>query len=177
MIPGWSWAADTHAWMEPTCLAVLALKALGKENHPRTRDGVKMIVDRLLENGGCNFGSTMILGQTTLPQVQATGFAMLALADETIADPRIGKSLDYLASELSEYTSTASLCYGLLGLTAHGLRPRRAEQLLQSAFARELRGGASCYKLALILLASCPDRSWLPFSRQSREPTAAGMPG
>ena len=161
-ILGWSWAADTHSWMEPTCLAVLALRALGQEHHSRTTEGVRMINDRLLEDGGCNFGSTVILGQATLPQMQATGLSMLALADTSIKDARIGKSLDYLERELSEKNATASFCYGLLGLTAHDRRPAQAEQQLNPIFAREVQKGPSCHKLALLLLASCPDRSWLP---------------
>lgn len=161
-ILGWSWAEDTHAWMEPTCMALLALTAVGQRNHPRTREGVKMVNDRLLENGGCNFGSTVILGQATLPQVQSTGLAMLALAGERVVDARIEKSLDYLGRELGARTSTASLCYGLLGLAAHRRRPKQAEQLLRAGIERELRKDTSSYKLALLLLASCPDRSWLP---------------
>ena len=161
-ITGWSWAADTHSWMEPTCLAVLALKALGRESHPRTREGVRMIVDRLLENGGCNFGSTVILGQATLPQVQASGLAMLAIADESTNDPRIERTLQYLENELNEKSSTASLCFGLLGLTAHQRRPPHSDKMLEQVFQRELRGETSCYKMALMLLASCQDLHWLP---------------
>ena len=168
-ILGWSWAADTHSWMEPTCLAVLALKALGEESHSRTREGVRMIVDRLLEDGGCNFGSTVILGQATLPQTQASGLAMLALANEGSEDPRIERTLDYLENEIDEDCSTASLCFALTGLTAHGRRAHHAEDLLEQVFQRELRGETSCYKIALILLASCRDLRWLPSENLSVE--------
>jgi len=170
--PGWSWAADTHSWMEPTCMFVLALKAVGQSKHSRTRQGVHVITDRQLKSGGCNFGSTTVLGQPTLPQMEATGLAMLALADEANieanieanTDPRIERSLRYLEQELDEEKeiATASLCYALLGLTAHHRRPLRAEALLQHAYARELERGTSCYKLALLTLASLQDSSWLP---------------
>ena len=33
MFLGWSWAADTHSWLEPTAMFVLALKAVGKSQH------------------------------------------------------------------------------------------------------------------------------------------------
>lgn len=159
---GWSWAEATHSWLEPTCLFVLALKALGQNQHPRTREGVRLIIDRQLERGGCNFGNTKVLGQATLPHVQSTGLAMLAIAGESATDPRIQRSLDYLSSELSTKTATASLCFALLGLTAHSRRPANTTQLVEHALARELQKGPSCYKLALLSLASEPDITWLP---------------
>lgn len=170
-ILGWSWAADTHAWMEPTCMALLALNAVGHGNHARAREGARLICDRLLEKGGCNFGSTVILGQATLPQVQSTGLAMLTLADQSVSDLRLDRSLDYLARALEARTATASLCYGLLGLTAHGRRPPGAQQLLNSAYRRERQGTAGCYKLALLLLAGTKNRSWLPRQAAAQDPT------
>ena len=120
---GWSWAADTHSWLEPTALFVLALHAVGQSRHPRTREAVRLLVDRLLPHGGCNYGNTIVLGQELLPHVQPTGIVMMALADEKISDPRIELSLQYLERELSAETATASLSYGLLGLAAHDRAP------------------------------------------------------
>jgi len=159
---GWSWAAATHSWLEPTCMFVLALKAMGQSEHPRTREGVRLIVDRLLESGGCNYGNTRVLGQATLPHVQSTGLAMLAIADESAIDSRIERALDYLNSEINTKTATASLSFALLGLTAHNRRPVNAAQLIDHALTRELQNGPSCYKLALLSLASLSDVSWLP---------------
>ena len=48
MLVGWSWAAQTHSWLEPTAMFVLALKAAGRTQHPRTREGVRLLIDRLL---------------------------------------------------------------------------------------------------------------------------------
>jgi hypothetical protein len=159
---GWSWAANTHSWMEPTCMFVIALKAAGLGDHARVREGVSVVVDRLLSTGGSNFGSTVVLGQPTLPQVESTGLAMLALAGEDINDPRIEKSLQYLEQNINPRTTTASLCYGLMGLTAHSRRPENAEALLAAALNRELIRGPSAFKLALISLASLPNESWIP---------------
>jgi hypothetical protein len=159
---GWSWAENTHSWMEPTCMFVIALKAAGLGDHPRTREGVRVVVDRLLSTGGSNFGSTVVLGQPTLPQVESTGLAMLALTGETNTDPRVEKSVRYLEQEINTRTTTASLCYGLMGLTAHNRRIANAESLLAAALNRELSRGPSDFKLALIALAGIPDLSWLP---------------
>lgn len=140
---------------------VMALKASGQANHPRTREAVNLIIDRLLPEGGCNYGNTIVLGQVLLPHVQPTGLAMLALAGEQCQDERIEKSLDYLEKQLSGESSTASLCYGLLGLAAHGRRSSRAAKWLNQAFDRLVQNGTNSYKLALIALASCPHQYWL----------------
>src|SRR2546428_787916 len=89
---------------EPTALAatamhVLALKAAGHRDHPRTREAVRLLIDRLLPGGGCNYGNTIVLGQELRPQLQPTGLAMLALAGETDPDGRVAMSLAYLKSE------------------------------------------------------------------------------
>jgi hypothetical protein len=161
MLTGWSWADQTHSWVEPTAMFVLALKAVGLAGHRRTREAVQLLVDRLLPGGGCNYGNTIVLGQTLVPHVQPTGLALLALAGEDVNDPRIEKSLRYLEQELSADSTTASLCFGLLGLTAHGRRPPRAEAFLGAAFDRETTGDPSVYKLALLALAWLEDVDWL----------------
>ncbi len=158
---GWSWAATTHSWIEPTALSVLALKAVGEGEHPRTREGLRLLVDRLLPNGGCNYGNTTVLGQTLLAHIQPTGLAMLALAGEEIDDPRIEKSRGYLERELSPDTATASLCYGLLGLTAHDRRPAASDAWLQHAYRHVEQLGENPYRRALIGLAAADTNSLL----------------
>jgi hypothetical protein len=159
---GWSWAVKTHSWLEPTAFFVLALRAAGLDDHPRTREGVRLITDRLLPEGGCNFGSTMVLGQYTLPHVEATGVALFALAGEENSDPRVEKSLRYLKANLASDTPAASLSYGVMGLTAHSRRPALADNWLAAATEKQIAREPSAFKLALLLLASMPDNSWLP---------------
>jgi hypothetical protein len=159
---GWSWAENTHSWMEPTAMFALALKAAGLKDHARTREAIQLVTDRLLPTGGSNFGSTIVLGQATLPQVESTGLAMLALAGEPNTDPRIEASLRYLESNVSGVTPSASLAYGLLGLTAHGRRPEAAEEFLRQAFERELARGTNEFKLALLALAALEEAGAIP---------------
>ena len=162
-IVGWSWAAETHSWLEPTCFHVLALKAAGQGEHPRVREGLRLITDRLLPTGGCNYGNTQVLGQTLLPHLQPTGIAMMALAGTSVQDNRIAASLRYLASTLQNEQSssrampTASLCFGLLGLTAHHRRPPAAGKWLQAAYEQVMQQDPSTYKLALLALAAKED--------------------
>ena len=79
MLVGWPWAEGTHSWVEPTALAVLALKAVGLGDHDRTREAVRLLHDRLFSDGGCNYGNTVVLGQELRPHLQPTAIALLAL--------------------------------------------------------------------------------------------------
>ena len=157
---GWPWVESTHSWQEPTSWAVLALRTVGRAEHPRTREGIRMLVDRLLPEGGCNYGNTYVLHQKLRPHVQPTGICLLALAGEKISDVRVKKSIDYLLAELNNKTTTASLSYGLLGLTAQGQAPARADAFLAAAAKRTLDADPSAHKLALLALAAlgsnCP---------------------
>lgn len=151
---GWPWVEDTHSWVEPTAMCVLALKAVGRGNHPRVREAVRLLIDRLLPDGGCNYGNTLVMGQVLRPHLQPTGLAMLALAGEPDQTGRIAKSLDYLTRELSPRTAAASLAYGLMGLAAHDRLPAIAHSWLETASRRTLGREAAPYRLALIALAA-----------------------
>ncbi len=149
---GWPWAAGTHSWVEPTALAVLALKYAGHGSHPRTREAVRLLIDRLLPGGGCNYGNTVVLGQQLVPHVQPTGLTLLALAGERDPAGRIERSIEYLLRVLDEHTSPASLAYGLLGMAAHGTQCCMAEEWLSTA-ASGARKRESALEMALLLLA------------------------
>lgn len=159
-IHGWPWVAGTHSWVEPTAINLLALKHVGYAQHRRAREAVLLLVNRLIDSGGCNYGNTVVFGQTLRPHLQPTGICLLALSDEEDSTGRIARSVDYLLRELSERTATASLCYGLLGLAAQGAFPEQGNDWLQAAAERTLARGASSYKLALLALAAlgpaCP---------------------
>jgi hypothetical protein len=154
----WPWIQGTHSWIEPTAVSVLALKAIGLAKHARTREAVQMLLDRQLPTGGCNYGNTIVLGQRLLPHVQPSGLALLALAGETTGTNRIQKSLHYLTAAISRETPTASLCWAVMGLTAHGRRPAAADEWLATAWRRTLARDRSPYKLALLALAASSDR-------------------
>jgi len=153
-IPGWSYADATSCWLEPTALHVTALKAVGHWQHARTRDGVRLLIDRLLNSGGCNYGNTVVLGQTLRPHVQPTGIALLALAGETDPSGRIARSIGWLRRSIGEETTSASLAWALLGLQAHGIQLPDATTWLAAAYDRTSKSGSSPHKLALLALAA-----------------------
>ncbi len=151
---GWPWVVSTHTWLEPTCLAVMALQAHGHAGHPRCVEGIHVVKDRLLARGGANYGNTLVLGQQLLPHLQPTGIALMALAGTTDESGLQAKARNYLLRELPALPGAASLAYGLLGLHAQGVKLPEAGSLLQAAAARVLRRDGSPYRLALLCWAA-----------------------
>lgn len=157
---GWPWVVGTHSWVEPTSLALLALRLTGRGDSARAREATALLQNRLLPEGGCNYGNTIVFGQALRPHLQPTGLALLALGQQLDETGRIDRSVEYLERELNERTTTASLSYGLLGLAARGAYPHEANAWLRAAADRTLARDASSYKLGLIALAAlgpeCP---------------------
>ena len=151
---GWSYAANTHSWIEPTALHVAALKAAGHGSHPRVREALRLLFDRQLPSGGCNYGNTMVLGQTLRPHVQPTGVALLAMADEADSNGRLSKSIAWLQQAVNPKTTACSLGWALLGLRKARVKPGSADDWLAASVERVLRHDRSPYKLALLALAA-----------------------
>jgi hypothetical protein len=165
-LTGWPWAEGTHSWVEPTALAVLALKAAMHHDHPRTREAVDLLFDRILPTGGCNYGNTFVLQQQLRAHLQPTGLALLALAGEEDREGKLAASLGYLEATLDSDTALPSLCYGLLGLIAHGVSSARAESWLQAAGERLPASDCGAYPLVLWSLAALgPDSPLVAVTR------------
>jgi hypothetical protein len=170
---GWPWVDGTHSWQEPTATAVLALKSIGLWDHPRTREGVRLLIDRLLMTGGCNYGNTVVLGQKLRPHVEPTGIALVALAGEKSDDPRIERSVQYLTGVLNNETTPISLSYGLLGLAAHDRTPDQAANWLQASFRQIANKQPSPLDVALLSLAA--QGSECPLIALTKLPSAAAI--
>lgn len=119
----WPWAEGTHSWLEPTALAVMALRAAGHSSHPRILEAEKLLIDRLLPEGGCNYGNTSVLGQTLRPHVQPTGIVLLAIRPGSARanDSRVPQSVAYLRKALKETESLVSRSWALLALFVDGM--------------------------------------------------------
>jgi hypothetical protein len=157
---GWPWVDGSHSFIEPTAINVLALKAAGYADGPRVREAVDLLLDRMLPQGGWNYGVSIVMGSVSKPRVHPTGLALAALRGEPAAGPHVQKSLAYLRGVVSRRTTTASLCYAVLGAAAHGAWFDGTDRWIAAAAQRTLDTDQSPYKLALLGLAAsgarCP---------------------
>ena len=151
-IPGWPWIADTHSWVVPTALALLALHKMGLGTHPRAIAGQQMLLNRQLPSGGWNYGSTTVFNRELHPLPECTAIALQALADNT-AIHEIERSLQYVSHELPHLRTPISLGWTLLGLGAWGLKPTNTEELVSACFQRQERYGP--YALPSLALLLC----------------------
>jgi hypothetical protein len=153
---GWPWVEGTHSWLEPTALAVLALRRAGKDDHPRVRAGLRLISDRALAGGGWNYGNRAAFGHDLRPQPGSTGLALLALAGTEAPSRLIEPAITYLLGALPATCAPLSLCWGVLGLRAWDRLPGAAENWLARALAQTLRRPPLSPRLAHLLLAAGP---------------------
>lgn len=151
---GWPWVADTHSWLEPTALAVLALRASGAADHPRVHEGLKLIFDRAITSGGWNYGNKAAFGAALRPQPAPTGLALLALAGTKAPTEVVSRALAYLGSILPETRAPSSLGWGVLGLRAWGEAPAQVPHWLDAAFRHASGRPDSAARLAMLLLAA-----------------------
>lgn len=153
-LTAWPWVEGTHSWVEPTAFTVLALKAAGLGDHPRTRQAIKLLLDRQLSTGGFNYGNTTVLGQELRPHVQPSGIAMLALAGADDQQSTLQPTLSYLREATDQHTTTASLCWSLLAQAAWHSDHPDANELLEKSYERVAIRNGSPHRLALLALAS-----------------------
>ena len=76
---GWTWIQGTHSWVEPTAVALLALRVSGQGEHPRCEEAVRLLLDRQLSSGW-NYGNTRTFDREMRPTPDSTGAALCALA-------------------------------------------------------------------------------------------------
>lgn len=171
-IVGWPWVANTHSWLEPTALAVLALGAAGFQSHPRVREGLRLIRDRVIDTGGWNYGNKAVFGRSLRPQPGPTGLALLALAGTEKRSPDIDRAIHYLDRALTGLQAAASLSWGLIGLRAWDAWPDNGMNWLAGSCSRVHGRPEAAPRLAALLLASSKNALELfgrgPISPESR---------
>ena len=150
---GWPWIADTHSWVEPTSLVLMALGVAGKGNHPRAEEARRMLLNRQLENGGWNYGNTTVFDRHLWPMPESTGLALSALAGGSTRES-VEKSLLYLKREMSRLETPLSFGWGCLGLSAWGEGPEIQQDALDKSLRRqEICGAHTTEELSLLLIA------------------------
>jgi len=152
-IHGWSWIANTHSWVEPTALSLIALQVTGYGTHQRANEAAHMLLDRQLSHGGWNYGNTTVFDQELRPMPENTGMALNALAGR-VAEEKVTRSLHYLESQTNKLCTPLSLGWGLLGLGAWGKRPDHAEKrILESLNLQKRYGNYDTSLLAILILS------------------------
>ncbi len=151
-IPGWPWVEETHSWVEPTAMAVLALQKCGYREHGRVAQGRDLLIDRMISTGGWNYGNSVMFGATLRPRPAPTGLAMLALLNAQGA--RLDSSLNYLERELPTIRSPQSLCWGLLAMQAWNRPLSGAADWLEEAYDQIEGCSDPSVQLSFLLLAS-----------------------
>jgi len=116
-LPGWSWVQGTAAWVEPTAFAMLSLRRTGSAPE-RLAQGQRLLLDRQCTDGGWNYGNPNVYGADLDSHLDATGWALLALAPTPAADAGFA----FLAGCL-ERPSTLNLSLAALASAAHGRDP------------------------------------------------------
>jgi len=157
-LKGWPWTADTFSWVEPTALAMIALRATHSENHPRAQDAVAVLMDRQLPDGGWNIGSTIVFGQALRPMPENTGMALQALCGQ-VPGKDVAKSIRYLGSCLERLHTPFTLGWSLLGLSAwaEGI-PNRQEMVMNVLQRQDQCGAFDTTALSVLLVAHYCER-------------------
>jgi hypothetical protein len=159
---GWPWIKDTHSWLEPTALAVLALDREGQKDHPRAIEGTLLIRDRAIPQGGWNYGNKTVFGHPLCPQPGPTGLALLALAIRERRPREVGLARDYLFKTLPSLRAPISLGWGVLGLRAWDECPALADSWLAQAYTRHSGRPDAAVGLGLLLQAAGKKSPLLP---------------
>jgi hypothetical protein len=152
-IVGWPWVADTHSWVEPSAMALLALAREGQSRHPRVLEGVRLLLDRAIPGSGWNLGNPVVFGTPLRPLPGPSGLALLALARLDGRSKIVDSAIRYLRTALAETLAPISLSWGLLGLRAWGAEPSESQEWLASAFEKIASNEARSVELSLLLLA------------------------
>ena len=162
-IRGWPWVVNTHGWVEPTALSIIALSITGYGRHQRTQEAQKMLLDRQLSKGGWNYGSTRVFGKELRPMPETTGIALAALGGHVPASV-IGKSIFYLKTNIDRLHTPLSLGWSILGLSACGERPSRVDKSVMYCLENQNKYGIyDTAMLSLMIIAFFADNGIVNF--------------
>ncbi|MDA3916244.1 MAG: hypothetical protein PF690_04650 [Deltaproteobacteria bacterium] len=171
IIKGWPWIENTHSWVEPTSLAMIAIEIAYKSKHSRIKEAKKMLLNRQLTSGGWNYGNTILFGQQLRPMPESTGMALSAL-HKKIDKKFINKSLEYLQYKIRYLKTPFSLGWGLLGLGAWGLTPADKSSLIARCLEQqEVFGTYNTLQQSLLLIALASEKGLVQLVRENHNQT------
>jgi hypothetical protein len=115
---GWPWVEGTHSWLEPTAMALMAMRQCGFAKHPRAVEAAKLLLDRQIPGGGANYGNTFVLGQKLRPHVMPSGMCLVALHRFKPQSDAYEATIDYLLGEVQKPIAAISLSWAIQALAA-----------------------------------------------------------
>jgi hypothetical protein len=154
---GWSWTPGTASWVEPTAHALLALRTIPANLHPkgaaeRIELGERMLYNRMCSGGGWNAGNPQVYGVGGMPRIGATAWALLALREYKVRWEN-QRSLDWLRRQYGGIRGPISLALAGICLDVYGCAPPHLEHSLQQLYSANqfLHGNhaAACAAIAL----------------------------
>jgi hypothetical protein len=113
---GWPWGEKNFSWVEPTAWACLALRRAGQDSHPRVEEGMRLLLDRAMDEGGINYGNRRILGRLLEPIPGPTALMLLAMQGRD--HPRITAAVNYLLTQVNT-DDLEHLCWIKIALDVH----------------------------------------------------------
>jgi len=119
-LAGWPWQPGEAPFVEPTALSVLTLVAAGMTEHPRVREGVAYLRDRVCQGGGWNVGNPFMFKKPLPPTPHSTSLALLALRATGARgdEPIITDGLAAMRETLRPRVRAGSLAWGIAALKA-----------------------------------------------------------
>jgi len=100
-VMGWPWSLNTFSWVEPTAWAILSLRSVGLQDNPRVTEGIEFLLDRLMDEGGANYGNKTVLGKLLDPVPGPTALCLLALnGTKGATNAKVGASIAYLKQSI-----------------------------------------------------------------------------
>lgn len=154
---GWPWMPGMWGWIEPTSIAMIAIRGL-EQQLPRVEvrgaleDGESLLLDRACPDGGWNHGLGRSHDEDLWPYPDTTAFALLALARRR-QEAVVQEGLTALHRMLTEPVSRLSTALGILAFESFG----QDASALHRRLVREWEGpvpAATTRALALSMIAS-----------------------
>jgi uncharacterized protein (DUF362 family) len=128
-LTGWPWSEGNSSWAEPTAWACLALRHAGLTSHSRVEEGMRLLLDRTLDEGGINYGNRRVLDKITQPIPGPTAIMLLALQGH-VDHPRVAASVRYLEQQSAVSNDLEHVCWCHLALSL--FRPGDARSVVQA---------------------------------------------
>lgn len=154
-LQGWSWAANTFSWVEPTAYALMALKKLRPYLHNahavnRVHQGELLLYDRRCKGGGWNYGNSSVLREDLEPYPDVTAVALVALHDRQ-TERANKEGLSALQRMLTEVQSGLTLSWSILCFALYCQDTTEWKKLLARSYEQtEFLGETKTFALALL---------------------------